>query len=76
MKLKDFIENLQEMVKENPKLLEFNVIAAKDAEGNGYEDVYYAPTLGVYDADGEFFTEDYYEDYELSSKDENAICIN
>lgn len=35
MKLKEFIFNLNEMVKANPKLLELEVITSDDDEGNG-----------------------------------------
>ena len=48
MNLKEYIEQLQEFVKENPQALEFDVWYAKDDEGNGYQEVYFAPSLKVY----------------------------
>ena len=77
MKLSKFIEGLQKSLKEHGDL---EVITAKDAEGNGYDTVYYSPTAGYFN--GEEFTsvenvkedEEYYEDYK--GKKPNAICVN
>jgi hypothetical protein len=74
MKLKEYIANLQEMVKENPSLNELTVVASIDDEGNGYNEVHYTPSVGHMDEDGEgiFAPEDLEEEeYEI-----NVICIN
>ena len=79
MKLKEFLNNIQEMVKEDPSLLEKNVIFAKDDEGNGFEEVYYGPSIGVLTEDFEYVpsdSKDFEEEYEYTKKDINAICIN
>jgi len=79
MKLKEFLNNIQKMVKEDPSLLELDVITAKDSEGNGFEEVYYTPSPGVFTEDSEFVpsdSEDFEEEYEYTKKDINAICIN
>jgi hypothetical protein len=78
MKLKEFLENLNKLVKDHPKYLELDVITSKDAEGNGFEEVYYEPSVGVFD-DDEYVpsnSEDFEEEYEYTDKDINAICIN
>ena len=54
MNLKEYIEQLQEFVKENPQALEFDVWYAKDDEGNGYQEVYFSPSLKVYDIDDKY----------------------
>lgn len=66
MKLKEFMNNLQEMIKENPEILEFDVIYSSDDDGNGYGKLYTTPMVGLYE-DGEFTTDD---------EEQNAICIN
>lgn len=80
MKLEQFLEAIQEMVKEDPSILELNVITSKDAEGNGYDEVYYTPSIGVLDEDGEGFvpveSEDFENEYEYTKEDINSICIN
>lgn len=79
MKLREFIDNLNQLAKEDPSLLEKNVIFAKDAEGNGYDEVYYGPSAGVFTEDFEFIpsdSEDFEEEYEYTRTDINAICIN
>jgi hypothetical protein len=68
MKLKEYLDNLKKIVKENPKVLEFEVISAIDDEGNGYSPVIFSPTLGTFE-DGEF--EDTKE-----IENQNSICIN
>ena len=47
MKLKEFLENLNKLVKDHPKYLELDVITSKDAEGNGFEEVYYEPCVCI-----------------------------
>jgi hypothetical protein len=75
MKLNKFLENLNELVKTNPEFLELEVITSKDDEGNGYDKVYYSPSIGNFD-DYEFKQEVEFDDYELTKKDINAICVN
>lgn len=76
MKLKEYIDNLNQLVKEKPELLELDVIYAKDAEGNGFEELYYGPTVGCFTEDFEFVSLDQYEDHELDETNTNSICIN
>ena len=54
MNLKEYIEQLQEFAKENPRALEFDVWYAKDDEGNGYQEVCFSPSLKVYDIDDKY----------------------
>ena len=48
MNLKEYIEQLQEFAKENQQALDLDVWYAKDDEGNGYQEVYFSPSLKVY----------------------------
>lgn len=78
MKLKEFIANLQELAKENPEALEFEVVYSKDDEGNGYDEVYFAPSIGQMDEDSDFrshdgLIEDGYDEDEIEL---NSVCIN
>lgn len=79
--LKEYILDLQKLVEENPKTADFIVITAKDAEGNGYEPIYYGPTIGLYDVeedDNNFISEDQYHEYDGLYEDSssNAVCVN
>jgi len=79
MKLKEFLDNLNKLVKDHPEYLELDVITSKDAVGNGFEEVYFGPSVGVFTEDSEFVSsdsEDFGEEYEYTDKDVNAICIN
>ena len=55
MTLKEFISNLNEFVEENPKALDMQVVTSKDDEGNGYNQVYYTPSVGNFDEDEKEF---------------------
>ena len=74
MTLKEYVDNLNKILADNPKAADFEVVASIDNEGNGYNRVYYEASLGIlnddefslYDEDNEEFTED----------DINAICVN
>ena len=67
MKLKEFIDNLNQLVKEYPETAELMVVSADDDEGNGFTPIHYAPTTGNYDEDEKHFTEDI---------EANAVCVN
>lgn len=73
MTLKEYFELLQEFIKEHPEALEYEVISSKDDEGNGYNRIYYSPTLGSFNGD-DFSTE--LEDLEEGNLPINAVCIN
>lgn len=69
--LKEFLSDLQEFVAENPEALEYTVVTSKDDEGNGYNEIYYTPSIGRYE-DGDFEQpEDDDEDFTP-----NAVCLN
>jgi hypothetical protein len=77
MKLSEYINQLQEFVKENPETSEFEVCYSIDDEGNGYNDVYYTPTIGYRDKDGEFISlsdTEWFEENEDAVP--NSVCIN
>lgn len=67
MKLKEYLDHLNNLVKENPKILDFDVVYSSDDEGNYYGMVHYAPSVGEYDFEEPFNSE---------SDSPNAICIN
>jgi hypothetical protein len=68
MKLSEYLEHLNKVVKNNPKSLEFEVISSIDDEGNGYSPVFFHPTLGSWDGD-DFETD-------IQPEEFNSICIN
>ena len=74
MKLKEYIEQLQAVEKEHPDL---EVIYSADDEGNSFDRVYFAPTLGHFTDNREFYAEDELGDYADEEPLEiNAVCIN
>lgn len=75
MTLKDYIEALQEFVKDNPDTLEMQVVNSIDDEGNGYNLVHYSPTKGIFE-DNEFLSDDQYEEWDREESETNAVCIN
>ena len=71
-------EKHTQFAKDHPESLDMDTIYSRDDEGNGYQEVYYEPAMGIYDAkEREFMNnpEDM-EEYELSEKDFNAVIIN
>ena len=45
MKLKDYLKQLNQLAKDEPKSLELEVVAASDDEGNAFNAVYYSPCV-------------------------------
>lgn len=75
MKLKEFLDDLNEKVKLDPKLLELEVVASSDDEGNWYNSVYFTASTGNFD-NGEFVPESDFKDCGFKKSDLNAICVN
>lgn len=85
MTLRDYIDSLVEFGKENPEALDLTVVYSKDDEGNGYGEVYYGPSIGGMDSDGDFTSKDgqienghdEYDDFdEVNDVVINSVCIN
>lgn len=81
MKLKEFLANINKLVAENPEVLDFDVIAAIDDEGNGFNRVNYPPSVGSFDGnEKEFDSESQINNpengYEVENYPINAVCIN
>ena len=83
MKFKDYLNNLNKQLKENPEIGEYETIYSIDDEGNGYQIVNYdEASIGHFDGEyhGEFIPKEhvdeepeYYEDQDTTP---NAVCIN
>jgi len=80
MKLKEYAEKISALAKQYPDAL---VVSASDDEGNSFQKVSYAGTVGFFEGEyhGEFVdlenTKQYPDDYEqYLDKKPNAVCIN
>lgn len=82
MKFKEYLESLNEMAKDDPTILELEVISAKDDEGNGFQKVSWTPTVGMVRGLEDYYFDEFHsdkEDYEEYYEEEfkpNSICIN
>ena len=72
MILKDFLENINKLVEENPGLLDKKVIYSIDDEWNAFKNIHYTPSIWMIDKENEFIqnTDEEFE-WEI-----NCICIN
>lgn len=68
MKLKEYIESLNQMVKDDPSILEYDVVYSSDDEGNSYEFVAFTPSVG-------HFSGIPWNGFD-PTENPNAICIN
>ena len=76
MTLKEYIRNLNNLVKENPGALDLEVIYSIDDEGNAFHKVHIEPTIGYLDEDGGFKSIEQFEDWDRDDSDVNSVCIN
>ena len=67
MTLEEFMRGLDDIVKENPKIKDFIVIAANDDESNVFNKIHYSPTVANFD--GHNFDTG-------NNKIANAVCVN
>lgn len=75
MKLREFLENINELVKKNPEYLNHLVVTSSDDEGNNYTPVYFSPGVGIFE-DSDFIPEDQVDDWDRDKSDVNAVCVN
>lgn len=66
MKLQEYVDNLNQLLKDRPETATLDVVTSCDDEGNGYNLVHYTPTVGHLDKDRDFSEE----------KEVNAVCVN
>jgi hypothetical protein len=79
MKLEEYTNALNKMIKDNPEAKNYELIYSSDSEGNSFHPVEWLPTTGFYSEDGDFIPEDHFdewqEDYD-ASLEINSICLN
>ena len=68
MKLETYIEHLQKIAKRYPDL---DVIYASDEEGNNFDMVEFAPSIGKFDPEASSDMP-----FDPNDKNPNAVCIN
>lgn len=74
MLLSEYIENLKSVLEENGDL---KVVYAVDDEGNAFNEVCFAPSVGHYDySDSQFTTYDNFGEDEDIDYEINSVCIN
>lgn len=73
MKLIEYLESIQELIKDRPELLEADVIYAIDDEGNEFRPCSFSVTAGLFEEDE--YTEETGEDWD-DEMTVNAVCIN
>ena len=76
MKLKEYIQHLQQIKKTHPDV---DVVCASDQEGNSFEAVHYHPALGRFSGSEHHPSEDSWQtegDLEEDGGEVNAVCIN
>lgn len=79
MKLRDYIDGLNELVKEMPEALDFDVVSASDDEGNSYHIVNFGPSIGHFDTEErDFLSAEGWEPWDDNDEmpENNAVCIN
>ena len=78
MTLKEYVDNLNKILADNPKAAEYEVVTSIDDEGNGYNRINYGPTLGILFDYNEFspYDPDDEDNEEFVEDDINAICVN
>jgi len=73
MKLSEYIKNLQQALS---LYGDCEVITSKDAEGNGYNNVYYEPSVMYRNSDYDYWNEEDMEEDDNIDDYEKVICVN
>jgi hypothetical protein len=48
MLFKEYVENINKLLADNPEIADYKVVYASDDEGNGYDLVHYTPSITEY----------------------------
>lgn len=75
IKLKDYISHLNEMIKSNPEIADFELVYSKDSEGNEFKFVYNLPEIGIIEQ-SDFVSINQFDEFGYSEGDENCVCVN
>lgn len=67
MKLKEYVEGLVNLLIDNPGAADFTVVTSADDEGNGFNLVYYGPSIGHYDRESREFE---------TTGEMDTVCVN
>lgn len=80
MLLKDYLDELNKMIKKDKSLLDCRIIYSKDDEGNGYQVVSNTAEVFFVDRDdSEYYIEQIYDEVDISEYEINAekvVIIN
>jgi len=78
MTVKEYIEELNKAVHEDPSLLDKEVVYSADDEGNNFQRVCYTPTKGYFDGESFISDENLEEDDEYFDEEtfNRVLCIN
>lgn len=77
MKLREFLEHLGKIrQKHGEVIMEYELVAASDDEGNEFNKVIYAPAIGKLDDGNTFIAESQLAEYEIEEEKPYVICIN
>jgi dihydroorotase-like cyclic amidohydrolase len=74
MKVRNYVNTLIEMLKNNPEIEDYEVIYSQDDEGNSYQKVNFTPTVVLTSDLGNSYVE--IQSIINNPKEGNAICIN
>ena len=66
MKFGEYVTKLSKLLSDNPQAGDFDVVYAKDSEGNRFDEVRYSPSIGCYD----------YGTFDDEEGCPNAVCLN
>lgn len=73
MLLKEWLKSLENMIKRDPNLLDYEIITASDDEGNDFNAVVYTPSIGIWTEEDEYIPEDQIDEDQKGGK---VICLN
>ncbi|MGB3468644.1 MAG: hypothetical protein WBA74_25390 [Cyclobacteriaceae bacterium] len=75
MTLRQYMDILAEIAKENPQALNMTVVTSSDAEGNSFSPVRFTPLVGIYER-GNFISKTFFQEFGKKENETNAICVN
>ena len=75
MKLKDYLDDMNALIKEHPEALEFDIVYAADDEGNDFQNVRNVACVGLYQS-REFTPATDFELNDMTGSVPNAVCLN
>ena len=76
MLLKEWLAELNNLIQQNPQILDYKIVTAIDGEGNSFFEVWNQASFGYFTEDDDFVPVPQFAEWDIEPEQANAVCLN